>query len=646
MRLRYLVPVLVLLFVLGVLAKPKTGTDSEWPAYGRDPGGSRYSPLNQINRSNVTGLKVAWTYRTGAVEVKGRSASNAAFEATPIVVDGTLYLSTPFNRVIALDPSTGAERWAFDPKVDMTKGYSEVTCRGVSTWADRRTGERRIYVATIDARLIALEAKTGAVCKDFGQGGEIDLTRDVRLVDRGDYQVTSPPAVIGDLIVVGSSMGDNRGVELERGIVRAFDARTGALRWSWDPIPTSASDPARKTWQGESAIRTGAANAWAIISADPERDLVFIPTGSASPDFYGGERKGNNEYANSVVALRASTGKVVWHFQVVHHDLWDYDVPCQPMLITVKRAGRDVPAVAIGTKIGHVFLLHRETGVPLFPVEERSVPRSDVQGEEAAPTQPFPKLPSAIAPQKLTESDAWGITQADREACQKLIKNARSEGLFTPPSLQGTIVFPGNVGGMNWSGMSYDSERGLLIANTNRIATLVKLIPREDFVKQRMSASGNRINGEFGTQRGTPYGMYREHLRGPSGAPCNPPPWGALTAVDTSTGSIRWEVPLGTIPQLAFIRKEAAGWGSINLGGSMVSAGGLVFIAAAMDTYLRAFDIETGKEVWKAELPASAQATPMTYQGSDGKQYIVIAAGGHGKLRTKRGDSVVAFRLP
>jgi quinoprotein glucose dehydrogenase len=646
MRLSNTAFLLALVLAVGALAQNKTKVSdaSEWPAYGRDPGGSRYSPLTQINRDNVKNLKVAWSYRTGAADVKGRSAHNAAFEATPIFVDGTLYLSTPFNRVIALDPLKGTARWSFDPKVDPTSGYSEVSSRGVSSWADRRSGKRRIYVATIDARLIALDATTGEPCKDFARDGQIDLTRDVRLVDRGDYQVTSPPAVIGDLIIVGSSIGDNRGVELERGVVRAYDARTGKLEWSWDPIPQAADDPARKTWQAESATRTGAANAWSIISVDRERGLVFVPTGSPSPDFYGGERKGNNEYANSVVALRASTGKVVWHFQVVHHDLWDYDVASQPMLITVKRNGRDIPAVAVGTKIGHLFLLHRETGKPLFPVEERPVPPSTVPGEEASPTQPFPQLPAAIVPQKLTEEDAWGITPADRDECRKLIKGARSEGLFTPPSLQGTIVFPGNIGGMNWSGMSYDAKRGLLIANTNRIATLVRLIPREEYNKLRQSGEGNRMKGEFGRQTGTPYAMYRDHLRGPSGAPCNPPPWGALTAVDLATGAVRWEVPLGTIPQLGMFAKSSE-WGSINLGGSVVTAGGLVFIAAAMDTYLRAFDIETGKELWKTELPASAQAAPMTCQVG-GKQYLVICAGGHGKLGTKMGDYVVAFALP
>src|SRR2546426_5400119 len=279
---------LMLMLVLTISAfgqhKTKSGGDGEWPAYGRDPGGSRYSPLKQIDRNNVNSLKAVWTFRTGASDVKGRSVNNAAFEATPILVDGTLYLSTPFNRVFALDPAKGTERWSYDPKVDLTKSYSEVTSRGVSSWTDSRTGKRRIYIGTIDARLIALDAATGEPCGDFGQDGQVDLTRDVRLVDRGDYQVTSPPAVIGDLIIVGSSMGDNRGVEVERGVVRAFDARTGKLAWSWDPIPKEASDPARKTWQGDSAARTGAANAWSIISVDPQRGLIFIPTGSPSPD--------------------------------------------------------------------------------------------------------------------------------------------------------------------------------------------------------------------------------------------------------------------------------------------------------------------------------------------------------------------------
>lgn len=584
--------------------------------------------------------------------MQARNAGKAAFEATPILVDGTLYLSTPFSRVIALDPETGRERWVYDPRVDLSLNYSEVTSRGVSTWLDPKPEAptaaclRRIFIATLDARLIALDALTGTPCKNFGQNGQVDLTGDVRLTEKGQYQVTSPPAVINGLVVVGSSMGDNRGVEVERGIVRAYDALTGALRWSWDPIPQDDKDPAGKSWGGAgAATRTGAANAWSIISADPERDLIFVPTSSPSPDFYGGERRGSNLYANSVVALRASSGKVVWHFQVVRHDLWDYDVAAQPMLITLKRDKRSVPAVAVGTKMGHIFVLHRETGKPLFPVEERAVPPSTVPGETASSTQPFPTLPGPVVPNKLTPADAWGITPADRDWCRERIKTLRSEGIFTPPSFEGTIMYPGNVGGVNWGGMAYDEKRELLVVSTNRLATVVKLLAREDYKELEKSGEGNnRLHGEFGLMNDK-YLAYREPLLAPSGAPCNPPPWGTLTAVDLSTGALRWEVPLGTIPQLSSVPQSSA-WGSINLGGAIVTAGGVAFIAATMDTYLRAFDVETGKELWRSELPASAQATPMTYRlGEKGKQFIVVAAGGHGKLRTKMGDYVVAYAL-
>jgi quinoprotein glucose dehydrogenase len=340
--------------------------------------------------SGLLPLSFAVTMTT-ALGIKARAAGKAAFEATPILVGGTLYLSTPFSRVIGLDPETGKARWVYDPKVDPSINYSEVTSRGVSTWLDKTLKEgaacrRRIYLATLDARLIARDAAIGTRCKAFGEDGHVDLTHDVTLTEPGQYQVTSPPAVIGDLLRVGSAIGDDRGVEVERGVVCAYEACTGKWRWSWGPIPHKGNDPARKTWEGHGAMHTGGANAWSLISADAQRDLIFVPTSSPSPDFYGGEQKGSNLYANSVVALGASTGEVAWHFQVVHHDLWDYDVAAQPMLITITRDGRDMPAVSVGTKKGHIFVLLRKTGKPLFPVEERPGPQSNVPGEEAAPS--------------------------------------------------------------------------------------------------------------------------------------------------------------------------------------------------------------------------------------------------------------------
>ena len=589
-----------------------------WTHYGADAGGSHYSTLKQIDRKNVSKLKLAWEYHTGDLAEGGRTLRNAAFEATPILIDGTLYFTTAHNKAIALDAATGKEKWTYDPKIDRNKGYSEVTSRGVSYWKDPKGGGR-IFFGTLDARLIALDAATGKLCPDFGKGGIVDLGESLGGIKfPGDYQVTSPPAIVGDVVISGSSIGDNGSAAMDRGTVRGFDARTGKVIWSWDPIPALKE--------------SGAANAWSVLSADVERGLVFIPTGSASPDYFGGLRKGDGKWANSVVALKAKTGEFVWGYQVVRHDLWDYDVAAQPVLITWK--GK--PAVAVTTKVGFVFVLDRLTGKPLLPVEERRVPASSVPGEEASATQPIP-FSDPLVPQSLKPEDAFGVTPEAKKWCADKIRSLYTEGLYTPIGLRPTLAIPGNAGGSPWGGPAYEPQRGLLIANTNNVPFEIELIPREEFPKRRLEAQNNRLDGEFAPQRGTPYGMFRTPLRHPSGPLCGPTPWGAIAAVDLATGKIKWQVPLGTmIPGMMT--------GTPLMGGPMVTAGGLVFVGAAMDGKLRAFDVETGKELWYAYLPAGGQATPMTFSAG-GKQYVLIAAGGHGKLKTKQGDSVVAYAL-
>jgi quinoprotein glucose dehydrogenase len=605
-------------------------SDTGWSSYGNDPGGSRYSTATQIDRSNVGRLRLAWSYRTGANQNTGELIRKAAFESTPILADDKLFLTTPYSHVIALDAQSGHKLWEHDPGVSLTEDYSEVSSRGVAAWLDTRAKlhqacRLRIFAGTLDARLIALDAETGKVCRDFGARGEVDLSRDVALAQdwRGGYELTSPPAIYRDLVIVGSSIADNWRVDTERGIVRAFDARSGKLRWTWNPTP----------WADKTEPRTGGGNAWSALAVDPDAGLVFIPTGSSAPDYYGGIRPGDNKWANSVVALRASSGEFVWGFQVVHHDLWDYDVASQPLLFQWRDG---TPAVLINTKMGHVFVLNRLTGAPLLPVEERSVPQSDVQGETSSPTQPFSTI--ALVPEQLAADDAWGPTPQDAAWCRDKIKASRWEGMFTPPSLKGSLAFPGNVGGVNWGGAAYDPVRHLMVANTNRLIAWVKLIPRDQYDTQTTAQQDNRIYGEFGRQRGAPYGLYRTFLFSPSKLPCNTPPWGTTEAVDVFSGKKVWDVALGTL-----IPDQQTG--SINLGGPIIAAGGLVFTGAAMDQYLRAFDIETGQELWKYFLPASAQATPMSFT-LHGRQYLVIAAGGHGKLGTKQGDSLLAFTLP
>ncbi len=635
------------LLTFALVAVSWAADPGEWPMYGHDPGGQRFSPLMAITPSNVSTLKIAWTYRTGDA-YQPKHDRPTAFEATPLYVDGTLFVGTPLGRVIALDPVSGKERWSYDPHINKDAGYGDYATRGVSTWK-APDGARRIYIATIDARLIALNAHDGKPCLDFGDNGTIDLRQGLRIAARhfSDYEETSPPAVIGNALIVGSAIADNGATDMPSGEVRAFDVVTGKLKWTWDPIPQDPHAPGAETWKNGSAARTGAANAWSIIAADPARGLVFIPTGSASPDYYGGERLGDDLFANSVVALRADTGKMVWHFQTVHHDLWDYDVATSPLLFDIHSGHVTVPAIAIGSKTGNLFLLNRETGKPIFGVQERAVPQSDTPGEQASPTQPFPVKPGPVTPQTMTAKDAFGVTDSDRQWCQAEISHLRTTGIFTPASVEGTLVVPGNIGGMNWGGMAYDPQNQMLVLPSNHLATEVKLIPRGDLDKVRNSV-GRTLDGdwEVAPQRGTPYGMMRRTLLSPHRVPCTPPPWSTLVAVDTVTGDIKWQVPLGYIPSPTAGKSLPPAWGSVSLGGPIITASGLVFVAGTLDPSLYAFDVQTGKQLWRGELPTGARSTPMTYQGPDGKQYVIVSAGGHGIPGMEPlGDYVVAFSL-
>jgi quinoprotein glucose dehydrogenase len=638
-----------LLLVVVAASTASAQSADEWTAYGRDALGSRFSPLVQITRENVKKLAIAWTYRTGDTT---HTRQPTKFEATPLMVDGTLFLSTPFARVIALDPATGHQRWTFDPHTDRGMNWGDWANRGVSTWLDAKAPvgsacKRRIYVGTVDARIFALDARTGVLCKQFGTGGVVALTKGLYNAPAyaEEYALTSPPAVINGMIVTGSSVADNNRTNAASGEVRAFDARTGALRWSWDPVPRDSTDAAWASWRGLMAHTTGAANAWSVIAADSARDLVFVPTGSASPDYYGGERVGDNRYANSIVALRASTGKVVWSFQAVHHDLWDYDVASPPALVEIIRDGRHRAVVLQATKTGQLYVLDRDTGVPVFPVEERPVPASSIAGEHAAVTQPFNTVIPALSPQSLSLDSVWGATPADREACLAQIRPLLNEGSFTPPSVQGTLVIPSNVGGAHWGGVAYDPAHHIAVVPVNRIAALVQLVPLDKIDTAEMTRNSSRLGDQYTKMHGTPYVMRRRLLTAPNGLPCTPPPWGGLVAINLETGARVWDVPLGDLatlnPRLSAISTTPLG--TPNLGGPIVTAGGVVFIGATLDHFLRAFDVETGHELWRGPLPAGARATPMTYQ-IHGTQYVVISVGGGENWGT--GDYVVAFSLP
>lgn len=616
----------LLLAVVFLLLAPGTRSAAEqtdgWPVTEGLPGGGRYSPLADINVGNVGRLERAWVYRYGAGDYFDGSFPfnrGTSSETTPILVDGRLIFTTPTNRVIALDPELGQELWTFDPGLDRRAWYSNMwTNRGVAVWQGRR-GDAcapRVFLTTLDARLIALDARTGKRCAGFA---DVNLREGVRsLIDPRLFSNTSPGTVIGDLIVVGSSVADNIVADSPHGIVRAYDARSGTLRWTFHTIPAKG-DPGSETWETGTTL-TGAANVWSTITADPKRGLVFLPVSSASPDHYGGDRHGANLYSDSIVALDAKTGRLKWQFQTVHHDLWDYDLAAPPILIDMRRDGRNVPAVVVLTKTSLVFVLNRETGAPLFPVEERPVPASDVPGEQAWPTQPFPVKPPPLSSQRITEADLYDRTREHRDACAGRLSKLRNDGIFTPPSVRGTLVHPATGGGANWSGAAFDPVRRLLFVPVSNLGMEIRLAPTGRDTTERYRLAGDPV------------------LFSHDGWPCNRPPWGRLVAVDVDKGEIAWSVSTSTDPDDP---------GNSIYGPPLATAGGLVFHGGTYFPVLRIHDAATGARIGKLELPAGVHGGPISYKlRPEGRQYIVVAAGGHDGLGSPKGDYVVAWALP
>jgi len=607
-------------------AAAQTGPNADWPRVGNDPGCMRYCELDQINRDNVAQLKPVWTYHTGEPTGEG----GKTIECTPIVIDGVMYVTTGRLRVVALDAASGEELWQFDPLKDHPFPHEPTSGgvnRGCAYWSDgAERGERRIIHGTSDGRLFSLDAKTGRLDRDFGEGGVRNLRTELDpAVAALGYGPTSAVAIYKDTVIVGVSCGEGPAVAAP-GDIRAFDVRTGKELWQFHTVPRPG-EFGHDTRAAGSWKNRGGANAWGGFSVDQERGLVFAGLGSAAFDFYGGDRHGDNLFANCTIALDANTGRRVWHYQTLRHDLWDHDLPVYPNLVTVMHDGRRIDAVAQVTKTGYVFLFERETGRPLFDIEERAVPPSDVPGERASPTQPIPVKPPPFAEQSFDETNVTDIGGSNRESVVAQLRPVRSGPAFNPPSFQGTVVVPGFHGGANWSGASFDPTTGILYVNSNNVPNLITLTK---------AASDEPLYGPY-THKG--YVQLLDH----EGYPAIKPPWGLLNAVDLNTGEFAWRVPLGEFPELK--ARGLPQTGTESFGGTIVTAGGLVFIGGTKDERFHAFDKETGKLLWEHPLPAGGYATPSTYMVG-GRQFVVIAAGGAGKLGTKAGDAFVAFALP
>lgn len=635
----------IILLVLGAcsagLHERPTGPATDWRWFGGSPGGGHYSAASEIVPSNVSELELVWTHRSGDFHQPsqdigtGAGSGNAgtSFQSTPLLDDGTLFYVTPYNRVFALNPSTGAQLWVFDPRVEIDPSVYTPPSRGLSSWHDASAGEEcshTIFLGTIDARLIALDASTGLRCSSFGTRGEVDLVHGLSPHERiRDYAVTSPPAILGDSVIVGSWVIDGSDPSAPSGVVRAYDARSGAFLWGWNAVP-----PGGEQRNPDGSFIAATANVWSLISVDTARNLVFVPTGNPYPDYYGVDRKGLDYYSSSVVALNGSNGEPVWRFQTVHHDIWDFDVPSQPTLVDLIHDEREIPALVQVTKMGLTFVLHRESGEPLFPVVERPVPQAGgLPNEILSPTQPFPVRPPPLVQQQISKDDAWGLTYFDRNACREKLENLLTGPIYTPPSIGGTAFFPSQLGGQNWGSPAIDPERKLMVATTNHIPTEARLTPRSSCDEERVVYP----------QHGTPYCYSAAPLVSPLGIPCTAPPWGTISAVDIQAGEIVWTRPMGAVGAwpLSVLK------GGITVGGPLITAPGLIFVGASQDPYFRALDLHTGRELWRHKLPTTANSVPMTYRVSEnGRQFVVVAVGGHWTGISEAGDFLMAFALP
>jgi quinoprotein glucose dehydrogenase len=629
-----------------VAAAPPLGgnvPDGDWHQYGRTPFGQRYSPLDQIKVDNVANLTEAWRYQTGDVK-RPEDVGETTYQVTPLKIGNALYVCTPHNLAIALDATTGKEKWKYDANSGMNPDRQHQTCRGVSYYKDvaAATGSpcaERVYLPTADARLIALDAANGQVCTAFADQGTLHLQTGMQYNPAGYYYSTSPPAIVGNKIIIGGAVNDNYSTQEQSGVIRAFDVNSGALIWNWDSGNPGQTQPLAP---GQT-YTTNSPNSWSVFSVDEELGLVYVPLGNQVPDQLGMNRSENVEkYSSSIVALDINTGADRWVRQTVHHDLWDMDVPAQPVLLNITKPDNSVvPALVGPTKQGDIYVLDRRTGEPILPVTEEPAPGGAIPEDRTAPTQPTSAL--SFKPEKLKESDMWGVTMFDQMVCRIRYYQHKYEGRYTPPSIEGSIIYPGNFGTFNWGSVAVDPERQVMFGMPTYLAFTSRLVPRAEIAPKGQGEKGS----EQGLNRneGAPYGVYMGPFLGPLQVPCQAPPWGYVAGADLRTGKVAYKHRNGTVYDMTPLPLPFK-VGVPGIGGPMITKGGVAFLGAAVDNYLRAYDLTNGEELWKARLPAGGQSTPMTYAVDDGRQFVVMVAGGHGSIGTKPGDYIIAYALP